>query len=115
MEPPICHRCLGDWDKAGEDAKWLQDGNDEILATRPEALKSTDSEVVHQMRRMNEIEEPTVNIEEGWSLSRKRSRLEGKLEDKPNVSNLKMPKKAKLEGKTVKSRATSVPRFLLKR
>lgn len=111
-EPPICNQCIGDWDKAeetGEDAKRPQDGNDEILAKQAEALMSTASEILHQMRRMDKIEESTVNVEGDRSLSKKRSRLEGKLDDKPNVSDLKMPKKAKHEDKKVKSRATSIP------
>ncbi|MCJ1248595.1 hypothetical protein MMC30_005813 [Trapelia coarctata] len=99
-EPPICTQCIGDLDKVdetGEESRGSPDGSDGILAKQAEALKSTASEVLHQMRRMNRIEESTGNIQEDRSLSKKRSRLEDKLDNKASAIDLKIPKKAKLE------------------
>jgi len=111
-EPPICNQCIGDWDKAdktGEEPKRSPDGNNGILAQQEEVLKSTASEVLHQMRRMNRIEESTGSVNEDQSISKKRSRLEDKCNSKANTIDLKVPKKAKLEDPTTKSRAACIP------
>ena len=108
-EPPICNQCIGDWDKADEtsDASGrAPDGNREILAQQAEVLKSTASEVLHQMRRMNRIEESTGSVKEDRYLSKKRSRLEDRLDNNANAIKSKLQKEANLEETVVQSRKT---------